>query len=90
MTYIPRRDGRFEYLTDALAFIEERQCGDCVFQFARDGFYMCGEIEAKVFAEQPVLEINDLGDEGLFCKLYQRDPEVYRQEPVDKYTEPLL
>lgn len=70
MTYKPRRDYRFEYLWDAIKFIEERQCNNCVFKSDRPEYPMCFEIEAQLIEEKPVDEIDDLGDDGIVCRLF--------------------
>jgi hypothetical protein len=89
--YRPHRDERFEYVTDAITFIEHRQCHDCVFRNERDDeFFMCGEYEARLFAEEPVMEIDDLGTQGLHCKTYKQDSEIYSQERLDTADETLL
>jgi hypothetical protein len=71
MTYIPRRDYRFEYLTEAASFIEERQCETCAFKSDRPEYPMCFEIEAVLWDEKPIVEWDDLGDQGLHCTKYR-------------------
>lgn len=66
MTYIPRRDYRFEYVFEAMKHVEERDCKDCI--FAVPGEYpMCLPISSMFLTEEPVEEIDDLGDDGLRC-----------------------
>lgn len=74
--YLPRRDHRFEYLWDAMSHVEHNQCGDCKLRKPEsDGAYgpMCYEIEATFMQEEPVVEIEDLGDSGLWCTKFQLD-----------------
>lgn len=72
MTYIPRRDYRFEYVTEAISFVEERQCIDCFFKESGE-FPMCMEIQGNVMLEEPIEEWSDLGDEGLLCNKYRNE-----------------
>lgn len=72
--YIPRRDYRFEYLTEVMDFVEERQCHDCAFKSDRDDYPMCFEVEGELFAENgPVEALDDLGDEGVVCTRYKNE-----------------
>lgn len=83
--YKPRRDDRFEYVTDAINFIEEEQCGTCVFREEGE-FPMCLEISGNLIIEEPVEEISDLGSAGLFCTKYRNGdptpPQVDGQEEL--------
>lgn len=70
MTYIPRRDYRFEYLHDVLNWMEEHVCSDCIFRkMDQTEYIMCHELEGKIFLEEPIEEWEDLGDLGLSCNL---------------------
>lgn len=69
--YKPHRDYRFEYLFDAMDFIEENQCVSCKFKETRDEEYpMCDEISIPFINEEAIEEIDDLGDKGLVCRRY--------------------
>lgn len=87
--YAPKRDHRFEYLWDAMAFIEENQCVSCAFGKLNDPdedsshaaeYPMCYKIEGEFIMEEPVEAIDDRGDEGVVCTLY-RSAELANQEP---------
>ncbi len=82
--YIPRRDYRFEYVTEAMEFVEVQECSTCVFR--EEGEYpMCLPIAAKMTLEEPVEEINDLGDDGISCTKYkQGDPTPPQLEGQEK------
>jgi len=68
--YKPRRDYRFEYVTDVISHIEEQQCSSCVFR--EEGEYpMCLPISGQLILEEPVEEINDLDSAGLVCTKYR-------------------
>lgn len=80
LTYTPRRDGRFEYIWEAMTFIEDRQCGTCIFSKLYDRgedpkhaaeYPMCYEIEGLFILEEPMHDIDDHGDEGISCNRYQ-------------------
>lgn len=71
MSYKPHRDHRFEYATDAINFIEERQCATCVFKEDEEEYPMCYEFSGEILLEHTVEEIDDLGDEGLICRKYE-------------------
>jgi hypothetical protein len=83
--YRAHRDYRFEYVTDAIDYLEERQCSACVFR--EEGEYpMCLEISGNLIIEEPVEEISDLGRDGLFCTKYRNGdptpPQVDGQEEL--------
>lgn len=87
--YKPTRDYRFEYIWDAMAFIEDNQCRTCAFGKLNDPdenknhafeYPMCYEIEGEFITEEPVEAIDDCGDEGLVCTKY-RSAELANQEP---------
>lgn len=82
--YVPRRDYRFEYLWEAMSFIEERQCNSCAFKSDRPEYPMCFEIESRFIAEEPVVEVEDLDDEGLVCKVYRNDILAEQAHPDQK------
>ena len=82
--YIPRRDSRFEYIWELLSHVEERQCNDCFFKSDREGYPMCGEVEAQVIEEGPVVELDDRGEHGVVCTKY-RDVVLAEQEHIDQY-----
>lgn len=70
--YRPQRDHRFEYVHDAIHFIEQYQCGACVFRRTDDEEYpMCFEVSGTFYLEEPMEEIDDLGNDGLTCKKYK-------------------
>lgn len=78
--YIPKRDSRFEYVHEALFFIENNQCETCVFrQLDDEEMPMCLEISGKFFLEEPIVEVDDLGSDGIVCTKY-RDEELASQE----------
>ena len=82
--YIPRRDYRFEYIWDAIKFVEEYQCVTCRFRKDADSeFPMCFEVEAAIMAEDgPVEALDDLGDSGVVCVKYRRgNPEDFVVDP---------
>lgn len=81
--YRPVRDYRFEYLMDAINFVEENQCKGCAFR--KDGEYpMCSAVESRIIAESgPVQALDDLGDEGIVCVEF-RDQELAEQEHPDQ------
>lgn len=90
--YTPGRDARFEYLWDAINFIEENQCRTCAFSKLNDPdenrehaeeYPMCYEIEAAMLTEQPVEAIDDCGDDGVVCTKY-RDVTLAEQEHIDQ------
>lgn len=73
--YYPKRDSRFEYVWEALTHIENRFCSKgcrkavgATEEFPGMG---CPIIE-NIMIEQPVVEIDDLGKDGLFCTV--REP----------------
>lgn len=77
MAYKPRRDYRFEYIWDAIAWVEDNQCRSCIHRKSEqshsfnDEYPMCHEVEADFVEEKPVQAVEDLGDEGLLCTRYQ-------------------
>lgn len=83
--YKPRRDYRFEYVTDAINFIEEQQCGTCVFREEGE-FPMCLEISGQIILEKPVPEIEDMDGQGIWCQKYKEGtptpPQVKGQEEL--------
>jgi hypothetical protein len=86
MTYTPSRDYRFEYIHDAIHFIEENQCRSCTFKkdTATDGLHavdypMCYEVEGEFYLEEPMDIIDDRGDAGIVCLKY-RNEELANQE----------
>lgn len=77
--YKPARSSRFEYLWDAMSFVEDNQCWSC--QFKKDiadfgdhakEYPMCPEIEEKFFAEESIPEIVDHDAAGIVCNKYRR------------------
>lgn len=82
--YEPRRDSRFEYVWEAMAHVEERQCTSCALQNNRDDeYFMCGEIEYKLMECEPVEEFSDLGELGLHCNKY-RDEDLEQEGHPDQ------
>lgn len=72
MVYTAHRDYRFEYVMEAMNHVEVSQCFECKFRKDdNDEYPMCYEIEAPFMLEEPVEEIDDLGDKGLLCKKFQ-------------------
>ena len=71
--YQPKRDYRFEYMHEALNHVEDNQCRECVFRKPDPNAYgpMCVEIEAQFIMEEPIIEIDDLGDSGLHCTKFR-------------------
>ena len=78
--YKPHRDRRFEYVWEAISFIERNQCVTCKFSKIGDEdwpdqehaneYPMCGQIEGEFITEVPIPAIEDRGDDGLFCTIY--------------------
>ena len=84
MKYSPKRDYRFEYLTDVMSFVEERQCHDCAFKSDRPDYPMCFEVEGELFAENgPVGALDDQGNDGVVCTRY-RNEVLAEQEHSDQ------
>jgi len=83
MTYKAHRDYRFEYVGDVIEFIEERQCVTCKFQTDDPSMPMCWEFSGAIVCEEPVEELDDLGDDGIVCRKYEPLPP--EPEPVDEY-----
>lgn len=82
--YRPRRDHRFEYLTDVMSFVERNQCNGCGFKSDRPDYPMCFEVEGELFAENgPVAALDDRGNDGVVCVLF-RDQELVAQEHPDQ------
>ena len=79
MTYFPRRDDRFEYLTEAASFVEDRQCTTCAFKSDRPDYPICFEIEGILLEEDPIIAWDDRGNAGLHCNKY-RNEELADQE----------
>lgn len=83
MVYTPQRDRRFEYVTDAISWLEESQCNTCVFREEGE-FSMCLKISGQMILEEPVEEIDDQGDNGLLCTKHRdgtpTPPQVEGQE----------
>lgn len=72
--YKPVRDERFEYLSEAIEHIEQRQCQTCVARKEDDQeFPMCYMMESLFLLEKPIAEIDDNGNAGLKCKLYKME-----------------
>lgn len=74
MTYTAHRDYRFEYAVDVIEFIEERQCVTCKFQFDDPSIPMCWEISSDILVQEPVEELDDLGNDGIVCRKYELLP----------------
>lgn len=84
MKYVPKRDYRFEYIYDAINFVEEYQCKTCRFRKEdNDEDPMCYEVEAAVIAEDgPVEALDDIGEHGVVCVKYREgNPEDFRVDP---------
>lgn len=82
--YKPHRDERFHYAHEALQFIEELQCKACAFKETDDpSMPMCLEIAGRFFDEEPIEEIDDLGNDGLRCTKY-RSEELASEEHPDQ------
>ena len=82
MTYLPRRDERFEYIGDAMEHIETKQCFKCILRDKDDQeMPMCYEISTFIILEAPVHAIDDLGDAGLNCRKFVLDMAYI--DPVD-------
>lgn len=68
--YRPHRDYRFEYVFEAMSFVENNQCKTCVFR--EEGEYpMCLPISGQFILEEPVEEIDDLDERGIACTKYR-------------------
>lgn len=76
--YKPRRDYRFEYVYEAMTFIEDRQCVTCVFNVGGD-YPMCFEVSEWFLRAdedfEPIPDVDDRGDEGVVCTRY-RETEI--------------
>jgi hypothetical protein len=84
--YKPHR-GRFHYIHEAIFFLEDKQCGTCVFRNTEDPDYpMCVELGGQFFMEEPMPEIVDPGNEDIVCTKYRQGdptpPEVEAQEAL--------
>lgn len=89
--YKAHRDERFEYLWDAMHFIEENQCRTCAYSklvtdpgaHAED-YPMCWNIEAQIIAEDGLVSaLEDAGNDGIVCTEY-RNAELAAQEHPDQ------
>lgn len=70
--YKAHRDNRFEYAHDVVFFIERHQCRTCVFRNTDDPEYpMCYEIGGSIVAEMPVKELEDQGNNGIYCTKFK-------------------
>lgn len=70
--YTPHRDERFYYVHEALQFVEEMQCKACLFKETDDpDMPMCMETSSKFIMEEPIVEVDDHGDDGIVCTKYQ-------------------
>ena len=81
MTYIPRRDYRFEYVGEAMVHIENKQCLKCIHKMDDPDYPMCFDVGAFFFNEEPVPMVDDLGDAGLNCRKFVLDTAYI--DPVD-------
>lgn len=82
--YKPHRDGRFHYIHEAIHFVEEMQCKGCGFKETDDpDMPMCLEVSGKFIMEEPVEEIDDLGNDGIRCTKY-RSKDLLEQEHPDQ------
>jgi hypothetical protein len=82
VSYTPHRDYRFEYVTEAMSFVEEFQCFDCAFRGDDDEFPMMGchfGADQLMFEEEEIEFFDDLGDAGIRCHKW-RDQELVEQE----------
>jgi hypothetical protein len=84
--YRAHRDYRFEYAHDVIYFLEEHQCGTCVFRNDDPEMPMCFEIAGAIVTEEPVAEIQDMDDQGVWCQKYKEGtptpPQVEGQEEL--------
>lgn len=81
MTYTPRRDHRFEYIWEAMSFVEENQCSSCMLRGDQDEYPMMGctfGIDVKFIDEVPIEEIDDLGNDGISCHKYEPETATRR------------
>ena len=84
--YMPRRDHRFEYSTEACEFIERTNCAKgCIHAEQEAGYINCGlGILVTVAIGDPVA-IPELHDGGRYIKCLRRTPPVKaEEEPVDQ------
>jgi len=82
--YKPSRDYRFYYAHEALQFVEEMQCKACGYKETDDpNMPMCLEISSKFMLEEPIEEVDDMGDDGLVCTKYKHE-ELMAQEHPDQ------
>lgn len=85
--YKPTRDHRFEYVWEVMEFIEENQCKGCAFKSEHgensigEPYFMCGEIEFLLADEQPVLDLDDVGDDGVVCRRYREEALAEQEHP---------
>lgn len=71
--YTPQRDNRFEYIWDAMEFIEDNQCKGCKFKSDDEEYPMCHEVLGRMMKEKPMKEIDDLGDQGIKCNRWEQE-----------------
>lgn len=72
--YTPHRDYRFEYIWEAMAFVEKRQCLTCVKRDDDPNYPMCSDVAEFFFAEIVAIPmVDDRGDEGIVCTIYEGD-----------------
>ena len=74
--YRPHRDYRFEYVAEAIAFVEMYQCRDCVFREDDGEFPMCLEFQGPLLLEQVNPEIVDEGEKGIRCTRFSPELEA--------------
>jgi hypothetical protein len=85
--YQPHRDRRFEYVWEVMSFIEDNQCGTCAFKNPHgentigEPYMMCGPIEYELTVENPVEGLDDVGDDGVVCRLYREETLVEQEHP---------
>lgn len=74
VAYKPRRDYRFEYVAEAIEFVETYQCFSCVHREEDSEFPMCVEFSTGLLLEQTNPEIIDQGELGIRCT--KHEPEL--------------
>lgn len=72
MSYQPKRTARFDHVGDLLAFLEERQCHDCVFRNLGDEeFPMCLERSGPASLEEAIEEWEEVLPDVVVCHAWQ-------------------
>jgi hypothetical protein len=72
--YIPRRDHRFEYIYEAMQYVEQKQCKNCIKRDDDPNYPMCSDVAEFFFAEiVSIPMVEDHGEYGIFCNIFEGD-----------------